>query len=338
MRPLSLVEKVPFRKLIQRLAKVDEAQIPCRKTVKTTIDEMRAKLTKDIVTTLEQIPYVCTTADIWSSMNKAYFGVTCHIIDPQTYLRRSFMLSCKRIKHAHDHVAIANALFDVHKTYKIAKSAVGTVTDNAKNFSNAFQVFATRDHVPEEDLDFLEVNSEKDVIVHDLPNFESISDENDDFDVYLPRQYLCFSHTVNLIATRDVESALHDIRYKKIYYSTIAKLTAIWNLSHYSTKAADAIEEIVNKKLITPNATRWMSFYNSIRLILEIKSHMDDICDKLEKPRLKQREVDFLQEYSEVIGPLAKALKILEGENDCHLGHVLPMLRQIKQDWQNSVV
>ena len=60
MRPLSVVEKPPFRKLVQRLANIDEVQIPCRKTVKTTIDEMRAKLTNDIIKILEQIPYVCT--------------------------------------------------------------------------------------------------------------------------------------------------------------------------------------------------------------------------------------------------------------------------------------
>ena len=330
MRPLSVVEKPPFRKLVQRLANIDEVQIPCRKTVKTTIDEMRAKLTNDIIKILEQIPYVCTTADIWSSMNKAYFGVTCHFIDPETYLRKSFMLSCKRIKHSHDHVAIANALFEVHKTFKITKSTVGTVTDNAKNFSKAFQVFSTRDDIPE-DLDFLEDNCD-DVIVYDLPDFDSISDDNDDFEVHLPRQYRCFSHTVNLIATKDVELALQNSKYKKIYYSTIGKLTSIWNLSHYSTKAADAIEEIVKKKLITPNATRWMSFYNSVRLILELKSHMGEICDRLDKPKIKLKEFEFLHEYCDVIEPLAKALKILEGENDCHLGHVLPMIRQIKED------
>ena len=132
--------------------------------------------------------------------------------------------------------------------------------------------------------------------------------------------------------TKDAEAGLKDSTYKKMYYFSIGKLTAIWNMSHYSTKAADAIEEIAKRKLKAPNATRWMSFYNSVALILELKPFLNDICERLEKPKSKQREIEFLEEYVKVTEPLARALIILEGENDCHLGYVLPMLRRLKLD------
>ena len=331
---MSTVEKPAFRRLVTRLANIDQCHIPCRKTVTDKINELRTNKTEEMISTLQRISYVCTTADIWSCMNKSYFGVTCHFIDPDSFQRKSYMLACERLRHSHDHVTIANALFQVHKRFNITHSAIGTVTDNAKNFSKAFQVFAISEFTPEGELNFLSEDKEIEVIIHDLPDFDTIADKNDDFEIRLPRQYRCFSHTINLIVTKDTESALQENKYKKIYYSTIAKLTAIWNFSHYFTKAADAIEEIAKRKLITPNATRWMSFYNSVVLILELKQYMSDICERLEKPKIKEREFEFLNEYSKVIEPFAKALTILEGEKDCHLGYVLPMLRQLLLDLQ----
>lgn len=46
----------------------------------------------------------------------------------------------------------------------------------------------------------------------------------------------------------------------------------------------------------------------------------EEICDKLDVPRLHPQESAFLKEYTEVLKPLAVAIDILHGESKCYLG------------------
>ncbi|CAH1378500.1 unnamed protein product, partial [Tenebrio molitor] len=128
-------------------------------------------------------------------------------------------------------------------------------------------------------------------------------------DIILPPQFRCCSHTLNLIATTDIQKALTannascGVSVKKNYHSAFGKLTAIWNTCSRSTKASDEIERICKRKLCVPCATRWNSLYDSVVAILEVRSHLETICEILEKPKLKNVELEFLSEYVEVMRP-----------------------------------
>jgi hypothetical protein len=54
-----------------------------------------------------------------------------------------------------------------------------------------------------------------------------------------------------------------------------------------STKASDEIERICKRKLCVPCFTRWNSLFDSVVAILEVRSHLETICEILEKPKLK---------------------------------------------------
>lgn len=50
----------------------------------------------------------------------------------------------------------------------------------------------------------------------------------DSDDITLPEHLRCCSHTLNLIATTDAESALNDNAYTKLYRQSMAKATALY--------------------------------------------------------------------------------------------------------------
>lgn len=58
-------------------------------------------------------------------------------------------------------------------------------------------------------------------------------------------------------------------------------------------------------------------------------NHMITLIDKLllfESIRLSPVEISFLEEYAKTMGPLAKALNILQSETDVQMGWLLPTL------------
>jgi len=76
--------------------------------------------------------------------------------------------------------------------------------------------------------------------------------ENTEDFISLPPHHRCVSHTLNLIAVKDTETALeNDLQYKKIYRTTFAKLTKLWNKQNQSTQVTDRIKEACDVYLKT---------------------------------------------------------------------------------------
>ncbi|XP_031358213.1 uncharacterized protein LOC116181900 [Photinus pyralis] len=335
MLPIYKVEKESFRRLVSGLS--GGIKPPCRRTLTNLIVKKKDKYVTTLKTKLDSVQYVCTTTDIWSSNNRSYLGMTCHYFDANL-IRCSSVLACRRMRYSHTHLEIGRAVSDIHKEYNLKDSQiVGTVTDNAANFGKAFKIFSAPDNLLNiGDLDFL-IAENLDIDINTIPDFIEIEQDFqnnldlEDSDITLPRHFRCASHTLNLIATKDAETALLDSGYKKIYNSTFAKLTAIWNISHRSTAAADEIENICKLKLLVPCPTRWNSLFDSVQRILQLREHLETICEKLKKPKLKNIELEFLSEYALVMEVLAKSIDILQGEESCCLGYLLPTLFQIKK-------
>jgi len=310
MLPISTVEKQSFRNLISGLSG-DTNSPPCRQTLKALIDKQKEEYIESFKNKLRTIRYVCTTADIWSTNNKSYMGVTCHYLDEQLK-RHSTVLACKRMKYSHTHLQIAKTLSDIHAMYNIKQEQiVRTVTDNAKNFGKSFQVYAVPENNNSDELDGPIAKS-----------LDFLQNEDICYLGYVIPTLFQIKNTLNLIATKDSEKALQDTAYKRMYHVTFGKLTALWNFTHRSTLASDEVEAICNMKLIVPCPTRWNSFYDSINRVLLLKDHLSAICEKLQKPKLKSTEIEF--------GPIAKSLDFLQNEDICYLGYVIPTLFQIK--------
>ena len=150
-------------------------------------------------------------------------------------------------------------------------------------------------------------------------------------DIFLPPHYRCASHTLNLIGSHDIDAALRENGlYKRLHNSAMAKCQALWNASTHP-KAAEVVQEVCGKQLLVPCTTRWNSRYDAVPRLTELKQKLRELCVALSLHPFKDAEIEFLEEYVIVLRPLAAAIDILQGENNCYLGYLLPTLLIVKK-------
>ena len=51
----------------------------------------------NIKNALSSKDYAYTTADIWSQRKRSLFGMTAHVVDPETLLTESLAIACERL-------------------------------------------------------------------------------------------------------------------------------------------------------------------------------------------------------------------------------------------------
>lgn len=164
----------------------------------------------------------------------------------------------------------------------VTNKIVGCVTDNGSNFLKAFREFgiesadengqAADDH--DDDTD--ESDDANELSFYSVFN---IFDEDSSSNIILPPHHPCSSHTLSLIAVSDVQGALSaNVSFKRLYNSTMAKCSALWNASSRSLKCSEAIDNIVHRRLVKPCPTRWNSLYDSLNVLKTLRAHMKALC------------------------------------------------------------
>uniref|UniRef100_A0A3Q4H3B9 HAT C-terminal dimerisation domain-containing protein n=1 Tax=Neolamprologus brichardi TaxID=32507 RepID=A0A3Q4H3B9_NEOBR len=156
------------------------------------------------------------------------------------------------------------------------------------------------------------------------------ADDADDA-ISLPPHQRCASHTMNLISCTDVEKwLLSEAATKTIYRSATTKCAGLWNKASRSTVAAEIVEDIIAKKLLVPCTTRWNSFYYALERISKIPLvELNTISSTLQLKCFNEREHQCIREYCAVMKPLTVALDILQGEDHCFYGTLLPTLESL---------
>ena len=82
--------------------------------------------------------------------------------------------------------------------------------------------------------------------------------------------------------------------------------------------------------MIVPTATRWNSYFDAVSQIIETPlPKLNELCTKLDLRCFSEKEFNFLKEYCKVLKPLARGLDILQGEDNCYYGTLLPTLETI---------
>lgn len=185
--------------------------------------------------------------------------------------RRSATLACVRVKGRHTFDVLAAKICEIHAEYKIQQKVRATVTDNRSNFVKAFREFETTEEAAPDKLDdgirFLNMNA----------TLEMEGDEELHF--FLPSHQRCAAHTLNLIATNEVDKAASKGPSRKVYLIAMGKCASIWNKAHRSSVAAEAVKDIANMRVSVPCITSWSSEYMAIsKLIGLTEDQLGDIC------------------------------------------------------------
>ncbi|XP_040191844.1 uncharacterized protein LOC120924995 [Rana temporaria] len=327
MLPLSTVVSESFRAILAKilLRGGERGVAPCRNTFAKFLDSEYEKMIIELKKSFEELQYIATTADIWTCHNKSYLGVTALWMNQNNLEREKAALAYRWFKGHHSHDAIAVELDNVHSTYGITHKITATVTDNGSNFVIAFKRYQ-----PLEESDSEE--DEDEVIFTDINDALHATGDDIDGDVItLPPHKRCASHTLNLISCTDVDKwLLSKSATKAVYRSATAKCTALWNKTSRSALATETVDELVSKKLLVPCTTRWNSFYDALARICEISMvDLNTISSKLGLPAITEREQQFLKEYCIAMKLLTVALDILQGEENCFHGTLLPTIETL---------
>ncbi|EFN68716.1 Putative AC9 transposase, partial [Camponotus floridanus] len=347
VQPLAVVESPAFIDLI-KIGLPSSIRIMCKKTLRDKLNKLYLDMKIALEKQFTEIDTVSTTADLWSKAKRSYLGVTVHWINPENLTRESAALACRRIKGKHTFDVLAKAINSIFVEYHIQNKICCTTTDNGSNFVKAFRDFE-KEEDKEINTEFLETLKKKKIrkltrnfVIYDnlsdllITNEESLDTE----DITLPPHHRCVSHTLNLIAAKDSERALeNDPTYKKKYRIIFAKLSKLWNKQNQSTQVADKIKDICGVYLKTPVITRWNSTFDSTyQLVTLLKDSSDKInhcLDYCNLQRLTNNDVKFLDEYCQVMEPLARALDILQSDVGMYMGYLLPVLSSLQEKLKN---
>ena len=334
MQPLSTVESPSFRKLINNIC---STQIPDRKSFTLHLDKVYDLMLSKIKQILEKFDVVCTTVDVWTAHHRSYLGMTVHWIDPQMLKRHKAAIACTRMTGRHTYDVLACKIEQIHTSYSLAGKVCATITDNGSNFVKAFTVFSDSANCTTEEREDVEEEGD-DVAFENVDELLSVDPEETNIDddltqvqYDLPPHYRCAAHTLNLVASKDVDKFLSSSTTSKtVYRNSFAKSSALWNKASRSTVASDTVQEVTKRKLIVPTATRWNSYYDAIVRVTENSLvELNELCTKLKLRCFSEREFKFLKEYCVVLKPLSRGLDILQGEDNCFFGTVLPTLEAI---------
>lgn len=318
VQPFSLLKKPGFSKLIEGLSGMpwvmDEV------TLMADIERAFITMKTSLVAKLNKVQSLCTTADIWTVHNRSYFGMTCHWIEESELQRKSAALACVRLRGVHTYLSIAAQIHEIHVSYNIERKVESVVTDNGSSLVKVFKEFAD--------------DGDDD---NDVGGFEDLGailegQSEEDIPVFLPSLQRCVSHILHLIATEDLVQAMSRGTSYRVYYCVMAKCSAIWTQAHRSQPGVEVVDDMAKMPLIVPAVMRWSSEYCAVQKIASLTAgQLREACARLEVPEPQAEEVSFLKEYVGVFRPLAFACDLLQEEQKCFLGLVIPTLLTLKK-------
>ena len=162
----------------------------------------------------------------------------------------------------HNYDVLAAKIEEIHRNFGLHGKISATVTDNGSNFIKAFNTFTVQE---ESRFDEAQIITDDDDEADDDVTFTDMHDvmmleqnETDDLtqvEYELPPHQRCAAHTLNLVASTDVDKLLQSSISKSVYRSSFANCTALWNKTRRSTIAADKMNEKLKRKLLIPSPT-----------------------------------------------------------------------------------
>ncbi|XP_076284781.1 uncharacterized protein LOC143211202 [Lasioglossum baleicum] len=349
MIPAQAVELPRFRRIFENLDMANRVKNISRRTIGCRIDRLYVEMTEKIKSDLSTIPYLCTTADIWSGKHRSFLGVTVHWI-ADNYERKSAAIACRQFCGTHSYDRLKNLLHCIHRDFiSDTGKIVATVTDNASNFVKAFNTFGVQRNcigideietvngeIEEEEETGIEVEEE------DEEDEEEIEEEREEEreegivntvpDDVLPRHIRCAVHTLHLCVTSDLAQTIRKTEQVAVLHTEVMqKCNTLWKLCN-RPKSSEIFKNVTGHILKRPGDTRWNSLYDALQQIVELKPKFIEIARALGlKNMLKDNELLYIEEHLKCTAPIAQAIDILQGDKNICYGNLVPCLISLRR-------
>lgn len=335
MIPLRAVEDPYFSKIFMDL-KISAMglTVMSRRTLGRRIEKHYETQVAKIKSELQEVPYVCTTIDIWSSKKRSFIGVTAHWITND--LRRvSVALACHRFKGVHSYDRLSDIIKEIHDDFDLnTNKIVASVTDNGSNFVKAFKMFGVKlTNIGIVDESMLDSQPTEAFSESDDEDDESSNLEDSEPIYVLPAHLRCCAHTLSLCATTDANKLLseQDTPLSQMHAAIMKKCNVLWKAAG-RPKSAEIMQDVLGHTLSRPGETRWNSLFDALQQIFNTKEKNVLLHRSLNiKNTIKDNEFEYIKEYLTCTSPLAEALDIMQSETNAYYGMALPCLLALRK-------
>ncbi|KAM7315888.1 hypothetical protein ISCGN_005671 [Ixodes scapularis] len=110
----------------------------------------------------------------------------------------------------------------------------------------------------------------------------------------------------------------------------MSKCSEYWSSSH-RPKSAETVASVLGRQLPTPCVTRWSSLYHALVAFLDNKAQLRTLSEKLDLTTFRDVELEFLEEYRDILYPIATAINILQKSANGYYGELLPTLTTVQK-------
>lgn len=344
LQPFSLLQTPSFLRLLDGLHSSRGALTP--RAMAGRVRWAGQAMVEALGSRLSDARRVCTTADLWTAGGRSYLAVTCHWLQEGSLERRSAALACAVLPAPPTCHALVAALREVHARYDLADRLACVLTDSGSRYAPLFgdlgggswdgwEADGGADGGADGERDCKGVAAGGAGVA-----FEDVSQllQSDvkELQLLVPPHRRCPAHTLGRLAREEVRRALGGGAgggaSAGLYRGAMAKCAAIWSLAHGHAPAPPFLEELGAVEARVPRAALWSAEYRVVRQVLSLgDGQAQEACQRVGAEPLSAQEVLFLQEYADVLQPLAYSLDFVQAEKKrCMLGYLLPTLLTLK--------
>ncbi|XP_053964902.1 uncharacterized protein LOC128867566 [Anastrepha ludens] len=303
--PVSVVEESAFIELFRGTGQTmcSRAQLLAR------LDDTHACFVDNVKHSLQEVPYICVTADIWTRQNKQYFGYCSFWLDNE--LRRQMaVLACIRLSDAPTYNEIQTVIGQIQAKYDLSEEKITcTVVDGVRDFVQTYHNFSIKsmcNDYYDDDFNFA-ISCAQHLLNH------------------IPKQLKRGEHSLHLLTVFDFNNIL---KSHEMLQDVLRRCLDIFRKCR--DFEVDEIAGCLFDGRLAQSDVRWPTWYISLTQFLKHKNKLDELCTSLNASKFAPHEIEYLEDLCMILKPITDALEFLQQDSYLYFGYFLPTLVTIK--------
>lgn len=303
--------------------------------MKSRIENMFTNEVSSLVQKLKKIDHVSTSIKMMSVEKMRFIGMTVHWIEPTTFEQVSRILCIKRFIPPYTIDRVASMVASINQRFEIQDKTVGIVMSNSVNLKSSFKSLGItfEDEYAATGV-AIDANDYADELMTNAEDVSSVDGAQCFENLTLIGQYQSACEMLRLVLITDANQALKNAQYANIFRATMPKLNELFRLAKRSA-VREAMQSTYQVYIEPPEPTQWQSLYTSIQSIIQYDMVLiNKIMVAYNAPEFTINEFEFMNEYLNVVNPVAEALENLQTNG--FYAALLPTLRTLRDSLQAS--